>query len=188
MRGTEPVPTGPVFVRRAVPDDLTGMARVHVETWKTTYRGIVPDERLDRLTVESDIAGGFGRWLREPPAGVAIFVALTRADKIVGFALACPPREPEPDFSGELGAIYVRKAHQGRGVGTALVRDAARHLLHLGRTSMIVWVLEQNPYRRFYERLGGVVVRKRMRDSRLAGVPLPEVSYGWKDIRRLAEA
>jgi len=162
------------------------MARVHVETWKTTYRGMVSDERLDALTVESDIAGGFGSWLKDPPVGVAQFVAVTTANEVVGFALGCPPREEMTDFTGELGAIYVLKSHQGRGVGTALVGDVTRHLLSLGRTSMIVWVLEQNPYRRFYERLGGTLVSRRVRESRLAGGQ-PEVSYGWKDIRRLAE-
>jgi GNAT superfamily N-acetyltransferase len=186
MSAGEPIPSGTVTVRRAVPDDLLGMARVHVETWKSTYRGIVPDDRLDRLTVESDIAGGFGSWLKEPPPGVALFVASTPAEGIIGFALACPAREPDPDFTGELGAIYVLKSHQGRGVGSALVREVARYLMSTGTTSMIVWVLEQNPYRRFYERLGGTPVRKRLGRSRLGGGPLPEVSYGWKELRELA--
>lgn len=181
----DPTLLGPVAVRRAAPDDLQGMARVHVETWKTTYRGIVPDNRLDRLSVEADIAAGFGSWLREPPSGVAQFVALTSTEEVVGFALACPNREPDPDFTGELGAIYVLRSHQGHGVGTALVREAVRFLVSTGKTSMIVWVLEENPYRRFYERLGGIPVRKRLRQSRVAGAPVPEVSYGWKDIRAL---
>jgi GNAT superfamily N-acetyltransferase len=188
MSSGAPVPSGPVTVRRAVPDDLQGMAQVHVETWKSTYRGIVPDDRLDRMTVESDIAGGFGSWLKAPPPGVAQFVAWTPSNGIVGFALACPAREPDPDFAGELGAIYVLKSHQSRGVGTALVREVVRYLLSTGKTSMIVWVLEQNPYRRFYERMGGTPVRKRLGHSRLAGGPLPEVGYGWRDIRSLASA
>jgi len=180
-------PPAPYAIRLAGVGDLSGMARVHVETWKTTYRGIVSDERLDRLTVENDIAGGFGSWLKEPPPGVAQFVAVEARGEVVGFALGCPPREAGSGFTGELGAIYILKAHQGRGVGTALVGEVARHLLRLGRTSMIVWVLEQNPYRRFYERLGGVIVRKRTGESRIAGAPLPEISYGWSDIRGLSE-
>jgi GNAT superfamily N-acetyltransferase len=161
------------------------MARVHVETWKTTYRGMVPDDRLDGLTVEADIAGGFGSWLQEPPPGVAEFVAATPAGEIVAFALGCPNRESDPDFTGELGAIYVLKAHQGHGIGTALVGEVARFLASTENTSMIAWVLEQNPYRRFYERLGGTFVRKRMHSSRIAAGPVPEVSYGWEDLRRL---
>jgi GNAT superfamily N-acetyltransferase len=175
-----------VKIRWATAADLSGMTRVHVDTWKTTYRGIVPDERLDRMTYESDVAAGFGRWITEPPAGQANFVAVTDQGEILGFAVCGPNREADLDFTGELGAIYILKAQQGRGIGTALVREVARHLLSIGRDSMIVWVLAQNPYRRFYERLGGVPVRERT-ESRLGGPPLPEVGYGWKDIRALAE-
>jgi len=176
------VPSAVVSIRRAVPDDLVGMAQVHVDAWKTTYRGMVSDERLDQLTVESDIAGGFGSMLKAPPPDVAQFVATIPPGEIVGFAMACPNREPDPEFTGELGAIYLRKAYQRQGIGTALVREAARHLRSTGRTSMIVWVLAQNPYRRFYERLGGTLVRTRTAPSRIAGGPLPEVGYGWKEI------
>jgi GNAT superfamily N-acetyltransferase len=177
---------GPVSVRRAVPDDLLGMARVHVETWKSTYRGMVPDERLDALTVEGDIAGGFGRWLSEPPTGTQTFVAVKPKEQVVGFALATPNRESIDGYSGELGAIYVSKGHQRHGAGTQLVRSAANHLLDHGMPSMIVWVFEANPYRAFYERLGGAFVRHRVGTSRLGGPNVPEVSYGWKDIRSLA--
>jgi len=163
------------------------MARVHVETWKSTYRGMVPDERLDQLTVENDIAGGFGRSLLDPPPGVAQFVAESTADGIVGFAMGCPVRQPEPGFTGELGSIYVLRSYQGGGVGTALVREVARHLLRTGHSTMVVWVLKENPYRRFYERLGGVLGRSRMDPSRIAGMPVAEVSYGWTDLHRLAD-
>ena len=125
-------------VRPAVPDDLVGMARVHVATWKSTYRGMVPDGPLDALTVESDIASGFGRWLKAPLPETAHFVAVTAGGEVVGYAVGGPPREPEADFTGELGAIYVRQDHQRHGVGSALVGAVAGHLVRLDRTSMIV--------------------------------------------------
>lgn len=173
-----------IRIRRATPDDLAGMARVHVQTWKTTYRGIVPDTYLDALTVESDIARGFGRWLREPKEGWIYFVATTPSEEIVGFAVGGPSREMDPEFTGELGAIYVLKTHQGRGVGHALVREIARHLQMIGHDSMFVWVLEQNPYRRFYEELGGAAVRQRV--ATVAGSQLPEVAFAWTDLRELS--
>jgi GNAT superfamily N-acetyltransferase len=185
MGGSEPDPGARVRIRRATPEDRFGMARVHVESWKTTYRGMVPDDRLDSLTVESDIAGGFGSLLQEPRPGFAQFVATTNPGEVVGFAAACPNREPDGEYTGELGAIYILRPYQRLGVGTSLVRAVARFLGNEGHTSMIVWVLEQNPYRRFYEKLGGTPVRKRMGPSRIAGRSIPEVSYGWRDLSPL---
>jgi hypothetical protein len=52
---------------------------------------------------------------------------------------------------------------------------------------MIAWVLEQKPYRRFYERSGGAPAGKHIgAPHRLGGGPVPEVGDGWADIRGLA--
>jgi GNAT superfamily N-acetyltransferase len=178
--------SGGLTVRRGVPADREPMARVHVDTWKTTYRGLVPDEALDTLTYEGDLAAGFGSWLLTPPPGVAPFVALTGSGELVGYAFAGPCTDEGSEFAGELLSIYVLKTHQGKGVGSALVRASVGHLLERGWTSMVVWVLEGNPYRRFYERLGGRPVGRRERPSRIVRAPLVEVGYGWRDIRGLS--
>lgn len=161
-----------------------GMARVHVDTWKATYRGIVPDRYLDELTYESDLSRGFGKWLKEPTPYWTYLVAVDSAGNVIGFAVGGPNRDPDPEFKGELGAIYVLKESQGKGVGRALVREVARHLIEIGTASMIVWVLEANPYRRFYEKLGGAAVKRRV--VPVANIPLPETGYGWRDVRGLA--
>ncbi len=180
-------PSASINVRPALLADIEGMARVHVDGWKNTYRGMVPDELLDHLTVKRDIASGFGSWLKKRRPGAEQFVALAPAGEIIGYARACPYREPDANFTGELEAIYVMKSHQGQGVGTALVREVARYLTKMGKLSMIVWVLPQNPYRRFYERLGGTLVGRRIAKPHRLGVgPMLEVSYGWTDIRGLA--
>lgn len=171
-------------VRAATETDIPAMARVHVDTWKTTYRGIVPDERLNGMTYESDLARGFGRWVKEPPTGQSTFVALGTGG-VVGFATCGYLREPDPEFLGELGAIYVLKEHQGKGIGRALVREVATYLHGLGLQNMLVWVLEQNPYRRFYEKLGGISVRTRV--ATVAGAPLPEIGYGWRELLPLTK-
>jgi GNAT superfamily N-acetyltransferase len=160
--------------------------RVHVDAWKTTYRGIVPDAHLDGLTVESDIAHGFGRWLTEPREGWVYLVATTASGEIVEFAVGGPTRGEEPEYAGELGAIYVLKGYQGGGVGSSLVREIARHLQSIGLSSMLVWVLEQNPYRRFYEKLGAAPARHRV--AKVAGASTSEIGYGWEDIRLLTTA
>jgi hypothetical protein len=45
--------------------------------------------------------------------------------------------------------------------------------------SLLVWVLADNPSRRFYEALGGQTVR--VQPITIGGVTLDGVGYGWLD-------
>jgi GNAT superfamily N-acetyltransferase len=175
-----------VIVRRASPEDLSALASVHVATWKSAYRGIVPDDALDGLTVERDLASGFGRSLLAKDPRVAYFAAEAPPTRIVGFAVGGPVRDPEPAYDCELRALYVLPEAQRKGVGRALVRDVVCFHIDHGRSRMLVWVMEDNPYRRFYEKLGGVPVRRRLYTGELSGVPLSNVAYGWSDLQKLA--
>ena len=40
----------PMIIREATHSDIAAMSRVHVDTWRTTYRGIVPNELLANLS------------------------------------------------------------------------------------------------------------------------------------------
>lgn len=42
-----------ITVREATEADLSGIARVLVDTWRATYRGIVPDSCLDGMTYDA---------------------------------------------------------------------------------------------------------------------------------------
>ncbi len=105
--------------------------------------------------------------------------------KIVGFASSGPEREHDPVYHGELYAIYVLDSHQRQGVGRNLVRATAQQLWECGFDSMLVWVLAENPSRGFYEKLGGRYLREKV--ITIGNVDLPEVAYGWPDIRLLME-
>ena len=54
-------------VRRATTEDAAGIASVHVHSWLAAYRGLMPDDMLDSLTVEERTES----WLRflEPRLG-----------------------------------------------------------------------------------------------------------------------
>ncbi|MEH7305467.1 GNAT family N-acetyltransferase, partial [Neobacillus drentensis] len=39
-------------IRKAVLADVAGIARVHVDSWRTTYANIVPNEYINDLTYE----------------------------------------------------------------------------------------------------------------------------------------
>lgn len=39
-----------MIIREATKQDIPAIAKVHVDTWKTTYRDIFPDEFLNNLS------------------------------------------------------------------------------------------------------------------------------------------
>ena len=173
-------------VREARPADVPGIARVHVDTWRTTYRGIVPDDYLDALSYEARerfwaralerlaAAGAMGE---AHPGGH--FVAEAPGGEIVGFASCGREATGDPHYPGELYAIYVLDAWQGQGLGRRLARAVADQLAAAGLDAMLVWVLADNPMRRFYEALGGRLLREKQVE--IGGVALVEVAYGWPD-------
>jgi GNAT superfamily N-acetyltransferase len=169
--------------RPARADDATAIARVHVESWRTTYRGMLPDRYLAAMEVR-DYAERWARTLRDPHRRSSVFVVEERG-RVSGFASCGRERDGDPRYQGELYAIYLLLEARGRGLGRGLVEATAADLTARGMTAMVVWVLQQNePARRFYERLGGVYLRERSMDLGL-GTSVREVSYLWSDVQVL---
>jgi ribosomal protein S18 acetylase RimI-like enzyme len=102
---------------------------------------------------------------------------------VVGVAHGGPNRGTEEGYDGELYLIYVRREAQGWGLGRRLTTSVASDLMARGFSSMIVWVLADNPSRRFYESLGGVVVGSK--DVAVDQAVLKETAYGWPSLRTL---
>jgi L-amino acid N-acyltransferase YncA len=173
-----------VRIRRATLADAPGIARVHVDSWRSTYAGLVPDGILDSLSYEDRTAQRIRQMESAPPAVVHL-VAETDKGEIVGFAVAGPERTGNQRFRGELYAIYLFDLWQGQGIGTLLLTAVASHLLEHGLHSMLVWVLAGNPAERFYAAMGGIPVAEQTIEI---GAPLREIGYGWDDIQQLAGA
>jgi ribosomal protein S18 acetylase RimI-like enzyme len=175
-----------VTIREGGAADVPAIGRVVVETWQSAYRGIVPDAYLTGLSPAARaeewrdfLAGQDGRRF--------VVVAHDEGDDLVAFAAGGPERSGDPTYRGELYAIYVLPSCQGRGFGRALMRAVAGRLAAGGTESMLLWVLEANARaRRFYEALGGMVVRRQ--PIELGGMTLTEVAYGWANLERLLGA
>lgn len=169
-------------VRQATPKDAAGLAQVQVESWRSTYRGTVPDAFL----AEMDAAALAKRWTAQW-ADVAghIFVAVDgdKAERVCGFACGGKIRLPVEKYDGELYAIYLLQEKQRQGVGRQLVMALAESLSAAGFESLLVWVLEANPALGFYERMGAERVTRKTID--IGGVDLPEVALGWVTMPRI---
>lgn len=173
-------------IREATAADARGIAHVNTAAWRATYRGIVPDDFLARMSVEAGERGWASRIADAAEGQNCVYVAEDdgrdgSSEGIVGFASGGPRREGNPAYAGELYTVYLLQGVQGHGIGRQLTCAVTAHLARGGMSSMLVWVLEANQSaRRFYEALGGVLLPERHMFER-TGIPLPEVSYGWAD-------
>ena len=147
---------------------------VHVESWRTTYRGIVPDVYLAGLNAEERTI----RW-REALNSAGGFLWLRRTEKSSDLSAEVPIREPLGGCDAELYAIYLFGEAQNKGIGAPLLLELAKRLDADGFQSMAVWVLEANPAVEFYVRLGAS--RVAAQEIRIAGATLPAAVYAWPE-------
>lgn len=170
-----------MLIREADESDSFGIAKVQVDSWRTTYKGIVPDSHIASLTYE-DRELRWREFFSEVDKQFS-FGAESAEREIVGFVSGGRNRGDEEDYEGELYAIYLLHDYQRGGTGRLLVKVLAERLLQIGMSSMLVWVLAENPFRAFYEALGGKYVSEKV--IVIGGATLIEVSYGWKDLNCL---
>lgn len=172
-------------IREATTADAHNIASVHVASWQTTYRGILPQPLLDSLDVEAR-TWDWNDWLRRD--GVTVYVADDAEEPVTalcGFIAGGPIREPLEDFDAEVYAIYLLSSAQGQGAGSLLLQRFAQTLLSRGFQKAAVWVLADNPACRFYQHLGATQLAQKL--TPLGDAEFAEAAYGWHDLATLLQ-
>ena len=164
-----------VSVEPAEPADADTIARLHVRSWRSAYRGMLPAEFLDGPVGDELPALWRRRFSSEDSERKTVLKAVHR-EVLIGFA--CVLHDADPSWGPLLDNLHVDPEMKGQGVGRLLF-DAVRHAV-APASQFHLWVLEANaPARRFYERLGGVEVERRLADVANSGAAL-QLRYLWK--------
>lgn len=160
-------------LRTATAEDAAAIARVHVASWQAAYRGLLPDNFLDSLSVESRQEG----WARSLSTGPRVIVYV-RDREIAGFVTQGRSRDEDTaEAVGELYAIYVHPTMWGTGAGHGLHDAAVAALVEEGFTEATLWLLAGNTRARdFYERHDWRTDGTSKADQ-LAGIDVTEVRY-----------
>ena len=166
-------------IREAKENDSAAIARVHIDSWRTTYRGMVSTDHLASLSYE-DREQNWQEFFSAADAIQFAYVAEYEDELVVGFASGGPNRDCGSTYQGELYAIYLLEEYQHQGIGRELTRAVVGRLLQEGMSSMQVWVLDENPGAGFYQSIGG----RRLKEQEIVigGTTLIEVAYGWSDL------
>jgi GNAT superfamily N-acetyltransferase len=163
-------------IRQATQDDAPAIARAQLDSWRSSYRGILPDAVLERLDL-SRWTESRRRIAHDRSLLQLVAYDITHGD-VVGFCDAGPSRRNSA-MAGEIYALYLVQHAKRHGLGSELLDHTIRWLRARNRDSMIIWVLDNNHHaRRFYEARGGVPGATFQ--SQVHGHPVVERSYLWE--------
>ncbi|RYD38441.1 MAG: GNAT family N-acetyltransferase [Verrucomicrobiaceae bacterium] len=140
-----------IEIAHATPDDCRHIADIQVRGWQAAYRGIIPDDFLDRL----DPAGRVGVWRMFVESRKGKMLISRRGPDINGFCHLIPSRDEDSDGIAEIAAIYIDPDHLRHGYGRQLCEKAFTLAARQGYRSLTLWVLTENRRgRAFYEAMG----------------------------------
>ncbi len=150
-------------------DDLLIVSGIYEKSWKSAYRGIIPDTYLDSIPK--------GKWADGLQNPKITSLLMRESGNAIGTASFSPARMENMRGFGELVSIYLLPEFMGKGYGKQLLTAAIEQLVKAGYQNIYLWVLEENKNaRRFYEKFGfqesGAVLQ-----NEIGGKALREVQY-----------
>ena len=168
-----------VEIREATIDDVPHIAKVHVDSWQHSFRGIAPERYLNSLSVDKR-KQVFAERLSDP--SYRMLVAEQPDDGIVGFIDFGVPDFNNHGYNARVFSFYLLPEYQRRGLGQRLFQSCFDRMTAEGHKSMCLDTLEMSPFRRFYEKYGGRIVAH---DShKLGDTEFATVIYGWENLNR----
>ncbi len=138
------------LIRPATADDLEGIVTVHIESWRETYSGLLPDEVIEANSVRAERTAMWAELLH--PDNEATVLVGEADDRVVGFACAGPARDADAPADFEFWMLYTLQSTHGSGLGQALT-DAV-----LGDREAYLWCLIDNSRGMAFHRRNGFVV------------------------------
>jgi GNAT superfamily N-acetyltransferase len=161
-------------LRDANADDISALARLHVQTFNESHRGgrqTGPSYELRERQWREAFEHHDGSWL--------CCVVEDDAGELVGFAKGAPRDGDLPEYEGELSSIYLLQRVQRQGLGRQLLCTIAQRFVDVGVNSMLLFGEAMNPSNGFYEAFGAERLYSEKGEFHGA--------YGWRDLGSLIE-
>lgn len=173
-----------ILIRPWLLSDSAAIGQILAQGWKQAYSGFMPDEELGpridpekrRIEIEDWLSTDFD------PNRELLLVAECDA-RVVGFVGARTGDRDGLGAAGKIPLLYIASDMQRRGIGRQLLREAAQWLNSTAPGPVVVSAFEQNPFRRFYDAIGGQVAKRI--DVKVGAHSWPVVLYLWPSAEAL---
>ena len=159
--------------------DADAVAALHAASWRSAYRGILPDSFLDHGLDDERRAAWRERLQAAPLASAFGQVADGTDGRLVGFAYVV--RHEDPVWGTLVDNLHVHPEAKGGGIGRRLLQAVARQLGPDHVQPLYLWVLDANePAKRFYAKLGAEFTEQVTETLPFGGVALPTWRCVWR--------
>jgi GNAT superfamily N-acetyltransferase len=133
-----------VSVRPAAADDAADLGRIQVETWRTGYANVLPEQVLAGLDAEVVAAAWAAAIARPPSLNHHVMIAMEGTWR-VGFTAVGPdadprPGDPDPTSTAAISLLLVEPRWGRRGHGSRLLAAAADLTAAAGVERLVAWV------------------------------------------------
>ena len=105
-------------------DDIDAVCGIYAASWKSTYRGIIPQEFLDNIDKE--------KWREGIQNSELISLVMMNGEKMIGTASYCASRFISLKGFGEIVSLYLLPDYYGNGYGRQLLQAAVDGLSEMG--------------------------------------------------------
>jgi ribosomal protein S18 acetylase RimI-like enzyme len=171
-----------VLIRPAHKTHAYAIAKLHTTSWQTNYTYALSKHYLQHQAAAERQALWLER-MTKPRPNQQVFIAEEHSE-LVGFA--CIFLDESKEFGSCLDNLHVAAAHQGKGIGKALVQAVANSCVHAAQSESLCLLVNQNNARaqNFYLKLGGVNERA---DTWAApdGSKVPTFWFVWRQLQAL---
>ncbi|MFK7907589.1 MAG: N-acetyltransferase family protein [Chitinophagales bacterium] len=152
-----------VQIRIATVEDVSTIAQLHAKSWQQHYRGILSDDYLNHQVEEERLQVWTKRFEEARPNQHILLAELN--GQACGFA--CVVGNEDPHFGSLLDNIHVSTRLQGQGIGTILLKAAAKWSFeNFPDKRFYLLVYQQNGKAlQFYQNLGGVIAARSLMDN-----------------------
>ena len=170
--------SGKYIISQAAEEDLEAVVRLYVNSWKSTYPGLVPAWYLAGLN-DADAERNWRQYISRH--NQFILVARLPCGNIAGMIAAQATWEIVN--TAYIAALHVEKNFRGLGIGKELIKAAARKFVAQGISRLALAVIEGNDNAMaVYRRLGAQKLDYRLHHE---GFTATEYVLLWPDVRLL---
>jgi len=162
-----------ITIRCATVEDAPAISEIYALSWKTAYRGMVPQQYLDELKLNFWKAK-FENWIGKNEMKADILYA----DKApVGCVAYRKARDEQFAGWGEIVSIYIHPSHYRKGYGKMLLDTALRNLKIDGYQDCYLWVLAENCNAQQFYKKNGFIDNGDKCECEIMGKQLTDLRY-----------